>query len=566
MTRISPSNPSPKRHPRRRRRRSSAAVLATAAAALAGLWSGRPLAQPAPPALAPADEGGTCRIVQLEMTPGDDLQLVAWIEDEAGNYVDTAFITQLTGSYGLGNRPGMMEFNSGYRWPYGRRTTTFPVWAHRHGMTWPLVVFQDGDERNLSHSMGQSSLDHFYCRPFRERDEAWDTQTCATQPYTDKGTLSEQELSPYPPRRDVDTVPGIDDSDVEMFPGMNPFDAVSRATPLGGEAFRIDWQIPQGLPEGTYVAWVEASKEFDQNESYSYPEPEGIPWAEYGAPYRGQPSVVYRVPFTIDADQQSITSAAEYVGYGDPEGADGELRPASPDDGISRGVPGSGASRLLLNADGDDMYRVRVTALPFVSDEQAPGTPSAVEVLSSSPSSIELSFMAPGDDDDLGQVAGYEIRYLTGAPITVENFSDGTPAAVRMVVAEPGTEQVVEIRDLLPRLNYSIGIRAFDECQNYGGIRVIEAATTEFAGGQVDACFVATAAYGSLMERDVEMLRRFRDRFLRTHVTGELLVQSYYTFGPALARLIGPSDTLRRAARATLSPLVERVRALAPAR
>src|SRR5215510_2130673 len=84
-------------------------------------------------------EGG-CRLIQVEMLPTPELQIVVWLEDPAGNYVDTLYITRMTGSFGLGNRPGMMEFNSGPRWPYGRRTTTFPVWAHRHGQEWPLLA------------------------------------------------------------------------------------------------------------------------------------------------------------------------------------------------------------------------------------------------------------------------------------------------------------------------------------------------------------------------------------------------------------------------------------------
>ena len=51
----------------------------------------------------------------------------------AGDYIDTIYITQQTGTFGLGNRPGRFDFNSGPHWPYGRRITTFPVWSHaRH--------------------------------------------------------------------------------------------------------------------------------------------------------------------------------------------------------------------------------------------------------------------------------------------------------------------------------------------------------------------------------------------------------------------------------------------------
>ncbi|WP_428267216.1 CFI-box-CTERM domain-containing protein [Haliangium sp.] len=535
-----------------------------------------PAEAPAPAAsVAPAEDDATCRVVQVEMTPSEGLQIVVWIEDSEGNYVDTAYITELTGTYGLGNRPGMMDFNTAYRWPYGRRTTTFPVWAHRHGMTWPLVVFQDRDDEDLSHPMGQSSVESFYCRPISERDE-WDAQTCATVPYTDKGALDEAGVSRYPPRADVDMVADIDDPAVAMFDSMNPFDAVSRATPAGGEQFQVRWQIPAGVTSGEYVAWVEVSKELDQNDFYAFPAPDDIPWLSFGVPYRGQPSVVYRVPFTISAEDETVASASEYVGYGDPgpdrevpaagdeDRPDGDLRP--PDGTITTDVPGSGAARLLLTASGDDMYRVRVHSLPSVVDTELPGVPEDLVMIAAEPGAVTIAFTAPGDDDDLGPVAGYEVRYLAGEEVTLENFDDAVRASVPLAPAAPGEVQELEIEGLLPRMVYSVGIRAVDECGNVGGLAVVEVSTPEFPGGEVDYCFVATAAYGSLLEREVAMLRRFRDRYLRTHVTGELLVESYYTFGPALAKLIGPSDTLRRAARAGLAPVVEQVRRLAPAR
>jgi hypothetical protein len=48
---------------------------------------------------------GVCHFVDVDFTPTADLQIVAWIEDTKGNYVDTAYITQATGSFGIGNRP-----------------------------------------------------------------------------------------------------------------------------------------------------------------------------------------------------------------------------------------------------------------------------------------------------------------------------------------------------------------------------------------------------------------------------------------------------------------------------
>ena len=76
---------------------------------------------------------------RLDLSPGVNPapQIVAWIENPSGVYVDTVFITKQTGTYGMGNRPGRSDLNSGPLWPYGRRITTFPVWAHRHGLEFP---------------------------------------------------------------------------------------------------------------------------------------------------------------------------------------------------------------------------------------------------------------------------------------------------------------------------------------------------------------------------------------------------------------------------------------------
>ena len=512
---------------------------------------------PAP--AASAGGGEMCRVVDVAFTPSDDLQIVVWIEDTAGNFVETLYITELTGRRGMGNRPGRFDFNSAWRWPYGRRITTFPIWAHRHGQDWPMVYFQNDDaehraENDLSHPFNESSIEAFYCRPLREGEVAWDTQTCASMVYTDKGRLSPTEDSLYPPRADASYDPLVDDPSVAELDELNPFDAVSAATPIGGVPFALSWSMPVDLPHGDYVLWVETSKEFDHNGTYNpetYPEPTGILYGDYGAPYRGQPSVVYQVPFTVGVGS-SIGTATAYAGYGDPDGVDGDVRP--PDDTIDVDVPGSGAQRFLTTIEDDGEYRVKVTARTEF-DDVAPAAPEEGEVLDVTATSATIAFVEPGDDGLMGAVDGYEVRYLAGTPITEENFLDAAPAAVTMVPDTGGVRQETTLANLLPQTTYYVGIRAYDDCKNYGPLAVIELTTAERQTGEVDACFVATAAYGSLLANDVEMLRHVRDGVLRTNVVGELLVEAYYTFGPVLAGLVGESEDLRGVARAVLQPV-----------
>lgn len=56
---------------------------------------------------------------------------------------------------------------------------------------------------------------------------------------------------------------------------------------------------------------------------------------------------------------------------------------------------------------------------------------------------------------------------------------------------------------------------------------------------RVDACFIATAAYGSLLVPEVRTLRHFRDSVLAHLPGGPQLIQGYYATSPPLAHFIG---------------------------
>jgi Fibronectin type III domain len=504
-----------------------------------------------------------CRVLELQMTPASELQIVAWLETEAGAYVDTVYITNATGLYGIGNRPGILEFNSGPDWPYGRREAVFPVWSHRHGQQFDAVVFQNSTaatERDLSHPFDQSSLESHFCRPLRSDEPGWDTGTCPSTVYTDKGKFSDSMKSRYPPRSDV-RARSTDHPDVDMFRQVNPFDTVSRATPVAGTLARLTRTVSSRVTPGNYVLWVEVSKEFDENASYPFtarPGPSDISYFEYGEPYRGQPSVLYKTPITLGAAESSAQTI-DYVGYGDPDGRDGNVR--APDATISTTTPGSGALRLALVPDGGAGYRVKVTTRPE-SDSVAPGAPREPIVTRSEQGQVTITFEAPGDDGGSGRVTEYEVRLRAGQPLDEESFEMATPVEAMMEPDDAGQMQVLTVTGLLPDTQYYVGVRGIDDCGNAGPLMVVAVQTEQRQAGEVDACFVATAAYGSLMANQVEMLRHFRDSMMGQSVLGELAVAAYYTFGPTLAGVVGESELLRSTARTALDPVVRRVGSL----
>jgi hypothetical protein len=71
-----------------------------------------------------------------------------------------------------------------------------------------------------------------------------------------------------------------------------------------------------------------------------------------------------------------------------------------------------------------------------------------------------------------------------------------------------------------------------------------------------EVCFIATAAYGTPMAEEIQVLREFRDEYLLTSPLGQALVGVYYRVSPPLAEFITEHPSLRPVVRAGLLPAV----------
>lgn len=75
-------------------------------------------------------------------------------------------------------------------------------------------------------------------------------------------------------------------------------------------------------------------------------------------------------------------------------------------------------------------------------------------------------------------------------------------------------------------------------------------------GGGGGGCFIATAAFGTPLEKHVTILREFRDRVLLTTSAGKAFVKFYYEVSPPIAGRIARSEGLRFVTRCSLMPFV----------
>jgi hypothetical protein len=292
-------------------------------------------------------------LIEVHFKPVPRVQLAIWLEDRDGHHVQDILVTQATGKLGIGNRPGIWNFLSSWRAPYGPRESVLPIWAHRRGKLYPRLIFFDSiHTTSLGFHEAFSSAENYYCRPLMPAEHdviSVDTMTCPSPNgfSTDKGKFDGANKSPYPPRNDLLTFHEKKDSpDVHMLADLNDLDAVTFATPVGDAPEYVTAMIPAAAAaSGPLTAWVEVSLEHDENPSYDFDreddhfvDPALTP---YGVEYLGQPSVVYKLEF--DARAEGFTGTSTWAGYGDWDGKTGAVHP--PDATISTSA-GSGADRL----------------------------------------------------------------------------------------------------------------------------------------------------------------------------------------------------------------------------
>jgi hypothetical protein len=484
---------------------------------------------------------------------------------------------------------------------------------------WRRVIYQDRVGEGLTARTSEDfSPDDYFClsldRALSTRD-ALDAVSCASPFTSDKGRyitqadvdagyaepyeqpltlqafmrpLSLQSL--YPPRRDVSACdePGngcFHHADVASFAAharevMPDIDAVTMATPVGGVAQQILYSIPAEWPAGAYRACVEINVEGDYNGVFneqSHPSPLGpgkkgetwdAPFSGYGYPYRGQPSVVYCADFAVGGHFEQVSGTAAAQGsagswdltdpvFGTLRGMDGVS-----DDPVA--APGSGADRLRMDEQGQ---RLELRVRPPCRGDLPPSAVSDLAVFSHpdplhAHEWVRLRFAAAADD---GGIVRYEVRVSNQPIIDETGFTMATRAkqatieAAELIVpaAVPaGQAIVVDTGGLVERSHYYLAVRAIDACAGMGPIRSIELETPQRVFSTVTPCFVATAAFGHPLSREVGHLRRLRDRYLASNALGRLLVSAYWAWGPQVASTLAEHEMLRAVTRAALTPAV----------
>jgi len=179
---------------------------------------------------------------------------------------------------------------------------------------------------------------------------------------------------------------------------------------------------------------------------------------------------------------------------------------------------------------------------PGPADATPPTVPGGLAAVATS-EQIDLSWTA--STDNVG-VSGYDI-YVDDVALT-------TTAATSF-----------QHTGLAAGTTYNYRVSSHDMAGNQSATSAAVSVTTPPAPvsdppsggrGAGSRCFIATAAYGSPMAKDVRYLRAFRDQYLLTNKPGRWFVEEYYRLSPPLADDLRAHDAWRAIVRLALSPLV----------
>jgi hypothetical protein len=531
--------------------------------------------------------------VRLDLGP----QIAVWVETaDRKQFIADLMVTNLTAVRGIGNRPGYWKFPSTWRFPYGKRVMALPVWAHARGRLYDTVVMQTtGGEMDIGFHEAISSPDPYHCLSFMSsvwvfRAESVDAITCPTSVFnSSKGRLDDKKKTRYPPRSDL-----VDFSERDCnvpwsgqegqcpanmksatrYADINDLDTVAAATPVYGKPFSAVWTVPDNLPEGDYALFVEISKEFDQNASHAY-KSYVDPKLEDAALTNnfGQPSVVFKVPIRLSSSVAQQAAVVDIAGYGDWDGATGQLHP--PDATISD-APGSGRGRLMVisqpsidsaspRAVTGRVHVVTEIEMPKVCNPAAAGTGNitglSVPADKITSSGVTIEFIEPATEDE--PVETYEIKYRQGDSMTEEEFLGAIPAPA-ITPSGPGRQRTFSLQGLKPSTRYVVGIRAKGRCLGTGPIAPVAFMTPALKFKKLSGCFIATAAYGSPEEREIEVLRRLRDGARAKTAFAAAAVDLYERSSPPVADLLRESAIGRVMVLSLLAPLVDTLARVMP--
>lgn len=125
--------------------------------------------------------------------------------------------------------------------------------------------------------------------------------------------------------------------------------------------------------------------------------------------------------------------------------------------------------------------------------------------------------------------------------VSNQNTADDEDDSRDAIEADDGDDTV--------RATFSLGSAIF-------GSNVTPRVGSGGGGSDGSGCFIATAAYGTPMAREIQSLRDVRDAYMMNTALGAAFADAYYRISPPIARAVSEYPAAKTVVRAVLAPVV----------
>jgi len=185
--------------------------------------------------------------------------------------------------------------------------------------------------------------------------------------------------------------------------------------------------------------------------------------------------------YDIRYSESDITSETD---WGNATQATGEPAPQvadSPEEFTITGLDASTPYYVALKAVDEAGNWSALSNVP--SDDTAPDTtpPEAVTdltIVSTTQISVTLSWTAPGDDEDQGAAAEYDIRYSESEIASETDWESAAQATGEPVPQVAGSAEEFTLTGLSPNETYHVALKTADEVSNWSGLSNVPSGMT----------------------------------------------------------------------------------------
>ncbi|MEW6219696.1 MAG: Calx-beta domain-containing protein [Thermodesulfobacteriota bacterium] len=284
---------------------------------------------------------------------------------------------------------------------------------------------------------------------------------------------------------DVTGLDGVDQSDVQVRFTLNDGTADS-ASPTTSESFRVDDLAPTAtISSATYNAATDTltitGTSFDTVAAPATDIKDLVDWSKLAWDINGDNATTADVTFLVDdvssltvADATTLTLVLASAKATAIEGNAG-FRVAGGNDTLD--VTAGFLRDAVGNAATTD-----AAADAALGDITPPGAASDLASGTTTASSVQLTWTAPGNDATVLTAASYDIRYATSNITNDTDFSNASPATGEPAPSVAGTGESFTVTGLSPNTLYYFAVKTTDDSTNTSTLSNI-ASTTTAAGG-----------------------------------------------------------------------------------